>query len=149
MPERQRRKYARLNYSTIVLNLVLRDPGDADILRRRNQALAARVKELEGALAKAGGSAGPSPASSGEHKTDDEDTVYSQGADDHTLTEAFGTLTIEETGRTSWHGIHFSPPSGLPEFTDRRPDRSSRSKHQSTSLGRVFELLYLDRTYMG
>jgi hypothetical protein len=85
MPERQRR----------------RDPGDADILRRRNQALTSRIRELEDALAKAGGSVGDSPGSSGHPRTDEEGI---EDIDDHTLVETFGTLTIEETGRTLWHG---------------------------------------------
>jgi hypothetical protein len=85
MPERQRR----------------RDPGDADILRRRNQVLTARIRELEDALAKAGGSVGNSPGSSDPLRTDEEGF---EDVDDHTLVETFGTLTIEETGRTVWHG---------------------------------------------
>ena len=85
MPERQRRK----------------DPGDADMLRRRNQALTARIRELEDALAKVGGSVADSPDSSNPLRTDEEGF---EPIDDHTLVETFGTLTIEETGRTVWHG---------------------------------------------
>ena len=83
-----------------------RDAGDSDVLRRRNQALAARVKELEIELAKAKSSAGVSPAASGsDRRTDDEETVYSRDHEDNSLVEAFGTLTIEaESGRTTWHG---------------------------------------------
>lgn len=87
MPERQRRKD---------------NQGDSDILRRRNQQLSARVKELEGALAKAGYSTGDSPDSTGPPRTD-EDAL--DDLDDHALVETFGTLTIEESGRTVWHGM--------------------------------------------
>jgi hypothetical protein len=93
-----------------------RDSTDVDILRRRNQALTTRVKELEEALAKAkaGSSAGVSPAaastSSEERSTDDQETLYHKEMDDRVLVEAFGTLTIEDTGRTTWHGM-FTPKS--------------------------------------
>ena len=92
IPERQRRKEA----------------GEGDILRRRNQVLTARVKELEAALAKATGGSAASPSSSG--TLDSEATL--KDPDDHTLVESFGTLTIEDSGRTNWHGAH-SPAINL------------------------------------
>lgn len=79
-----------------------KDTGDSDILRRRNQQLSARVKELEEALAKATGATPGSTTTSDSRKTDDDETVYSK--EDEGLVESFGTLTIEETGRTIWHG---------------------------------------------
>ncbi|CCA67206.1 hypothetical protein PIIN_01039 [Serendipita indica DSM 11827] len=92
VPERQRRKEA----------------GEGDILRRRNQALTARIKELEAALAKATGGTAESPSSSG---TQDSEATL-KDPDDHALVESFGTLTIEDSGRTNWHGAH-SPAINL------------------------------------
>ncbi|CAG7849414.1 SubName: Full=Uncharacterized protein {ECO:0000313/EMBL:CCA67206.1} [Serendipita indica DSM 11827] len=92
IPERQRRKEA----------------GEGDILRRRNQALTARIKELEAALAKATGGTAESPSSSG---TQDSEATL-KDPDDHALVESFGTLTIEDSGRTNWHGAH-SPAINL------------------------------------
>jgi hypothetical protein len=68
------------------------DAGDSDILRRRNQTLNARVKELEIELAKAKAAAGVSPSTS-DRRTDDDETVYNN--DENFLVETFGTLTIE------------------------------------------------------
>ncbi|KIM33543.1 hypothetical protein M408DRAFT_19816 [Serendipita vermifera MAFF 305830] len=66
-----------------------RDAGDSDILRRRNQALTARVRALEIELAKAKSTSGLSPAPSGsDRRTDDEETVYH--TEDNSLVEAFG-----------------------------------------------------------
>lgn len=85
-----------------------REAGDSDVLRRRNQALATRVKELEIELAKAKGSAVSPAASGSDRRTDDEETVYNKDPDESSLVEAFGTLTIEAgTGRTTWHGEYW------------------------------------------
>jgi hypothetical protein len=81
--------------------------GDSDILRRRNQQLTARVKELEEALTKATGATPGSTTTSDSRKTDDDDTAYDK--EDDGLVESFGTLTIEETGRTIWHGKDTTP----------------------------------------
>lgn len=70
------------------------DAGDSDILRRRNQTLSARVKELEIELARAKATTGVSPSAS-DRRTDDEETVYNH--DENSLIETFGTLTIEGT----------------------------------------------------
>ncbi|KAG8834574.1 hypothetical protein FRC17_008243 [Serendipita sp. 399] len=122
VPERQRKKA---------------DSAEGDILRRRNQVLATRVRELEAELAKL---TGTSPQTS--ESTQDDEFAHTPGREpgDHKLVESFGTLTIEESGTTTWHGPYAPSINLLP--SDDPPDAEPiPEKFFDTSLPRELSIL--------
>ncbi|KAG9055127.1 hypothetical protein FS842_003098 [Serendipita sp. 407] len=122
VPERQRKKA---------------EGAEGDILRRRNQALTARIRELEAELSKL---TGTSPQTS--ESTQDDEFARTPGRehDDHKLVESFGTLTIEESGATTWHGPYTPSINLLP--SDDPPDAEPIPEHLfDTTLPRELSIL--------